>query len=63
MSKYHGVTYCPDRIWNERWKAEIILPNKSKKLIGYFNDERIAALNYDLYAVKYGKPTNILKKC
>lgn len=62
MSKYVGVTYCADREWNEKWKAEIVLPNKCKKLIGYFVDERTAALQYDIHAAKYGKPTNILKK-
>jgi len=63
MSKYMGVTYCADREATERWKAEITLPNKVKKVIGYFRDERQAAINYDFYAAKYGRPTNILKKC
>lgn len=62
MSKYIGVTYCADRDWSERWKAEITLPNRVKKVIGYYKDEREAAINYDLYAAKFGRPTNILKK-
>ena len=63
MSKYKGVTFCADRTDGKRWKAEIVMPNKVHKLIGYFNDERSAGLAYDIYAVKYGRPTNILKKC
>lgn len=63
MSRYIGVSYCSDNEWDRRWKAEIVLPNKVKKVIGYFPDERMAAIQYDFYAAKYGKPTNILKKC
>jgi hypothetical protein len=62
MSKYIGVTYCAGRESTQKWKAEITLPNKVKKLLGYFRDEREAAISYDIEAAKYGKPTNILKK-
>lgn len=61
MSKYLGVTYIPEMPNGQRWKAEITI-GRNKKLIGYFVDERTAALEYDMIAAQHGKPLNILKK-
>lgn len=59
MKDFMGVSYDAERM---RYKAEITLPNKTRMLIGYFGDERKAAIEYDKVAAKYGKPTNILKQ-
>lgn len=58
--EYMGVSYCPEMPPNRRWKAEIKVGRLTKH-IGYFADERTAAIQYDLRAAQMGKPCNILK--
>lgn len=57
-SKYVGV--C----WNDRRKqfraAISILGNK--KILGYFDSERTAALAYNEVAIRYGKPYNVIEE-
>jgi hypothetical protein len=57
-SKYVGV--C----WNDRrkqWRSAIsILGNK--RILGYFDSEKTAALAYNEMAIRYGKPYNVIEE-
>ena len=58
-SKFTGVYWCVDQ---KKWNAKIVMPNRCRLNLGYFDYERDAAIAYDKAAAKIGKPTNILKK-
>lgn len=57
---YKGVYFCPNRSAKDRWKAVIVIAG-NRHLVGYYIDERTAAIEYDKVAIKHGLPTNILK--
>ncbi len=56
-SQYKGVH------WNrniQKWHSKITI-NEDEMSLGYFEDERKAALAYDRVAVKHYRKANILK--
>lgn len=58
-SKWKGVSWCRDQ---QKWKATIVMPNRCRMTLGYYDYERDAAIAYDKMAASLGKPTNILRK-
>lgn len=56
-SKYVGV--C----WNARrkqWRAAICVCG-IKTILGYYDDERLAAEKYNEVAIRYGKPYSVIE--